>query len=165
MKAWMVVASVVAAFVLGILATLVLRGTGGHATQATSRATSRATSPATSPGATQAATTPAPTGTTEGSTPGQASGTRIETTSASYFGRPFETIEIPGRYRGVHTPRPLRVELRAPGGWTPFPLPAVTAPSGRFRAYVELGKAGRYHLRIVDPQRRRASRVLTVVVF
>jgi hypothetical protein len=89
---------------------------------------------------------------------------RIETTSLTYFGRPFETVQIPGRYRGVSGSTRLRVQVEEPGGWTPYPLPIITQPSGQFRAFIELGEAGRYRLRIVDPARHRASQVVTLQV-
>ena len=90
---------------------------------------------------------------------------RIETTSLTYFGRPFETIHIPGRYRGVPGSTRLRVQVEEPAGWTTYPLPAVTQPSGQFRAFIELGEAGKYRLRIVDPARHQASQVVTLLVF
>ena len=64
----------------------------------------------------------------------------------------------------MHGATELRVQLRQANGWTQFPLPVVTQPSGKFRAYVELGQ-GQHRLRIVDPDRGRASRVLTLLLF
>ena len=81
------------------------------------------------------------------------------------FGRPHETILIPGRYHGVRGPRELRVEVRRDGRWTRFPLPVVTARSGHFSAYVYLGRTGYYQLRLVDPLERRTSRRLVLELF
>ena len=53
--------------------------------------------------------------------------------------------------------------MRRAAGWTWFPLPVVTQPSGEFRAYVELG-AGQYRLRLVDPETGVKSQVLTLLV-
>jgi hypothetical protein len=64
----------------------------------------------------------------------------------------------------VRGPTTLRVQLREAGAWRQFPLPTVTRPSGRFRAYVELGP-GRHRLRLVDPDRDEASRPVSVLVF
>jgi len=148
MKSWRLVAAIVAAVGLGLPATLLLRDDDQP-------------TPVDGPADRQVIPdTSAPS--TETSPP--TSGRRIETTSSFYFGRPFETIHIEGRYRGVHGATELRVQLRQADGWTQFPLPVVTQPSGRFRAYVELGQ-GQYQLRIVDPDRGRASRVLTLLLF
>ncbi|HEX5532825.1 MAG TPA: hypothetical protein VFX33_03695 [Actinomycetales bacterium] len=152
----------VAAFTLGVLVTLLVRSPGD-------RATSTGEGPASGPSSASAHSSTSPTTAASGENPVRAenaagSGSRIETTASSYFGRPFETIQIGGRYLGVHSPRRLHVELRQRQGWTQFPLPTVTEPSGRFRAYVELG-LGVYRLRLVDRDQHRASRVVTVLVF
>jgi hypothetical protein len=146
----MLVAAVAAAVALGVLAALVLRDPAGHVTSAGPTAGAGRASPR--------STGSAP------STSGRSS-SPIRTTEASYFGRPFETIQVAGRYVGVHAARTLRVELRQGRRWTEFPLPAVTRPSGRFTAYVELGRPGRYQVRLVDPVRGTASRTVTILVF
>ena len=92
-----------------------------------------------------------------------ASEPRIDTSDLFYFGEPFETIQIPGTYVGVDGPARLRLQMRRAAGWTWFPLPVVTQPSGEFRAYVELG-AGQYRLRLVDPETGVRSQVLTLLV-
>jgi hypothetical protein len=92
------------------------------------------------------------------------SGPTIETTSEVYFGRPYETIPIPGQYHGVQRATELRVQVRLPEGWQSFPLSAVTNASGHFRAYVELG-AGEYRLRLVDPATGISSRILRLLLF
>jgi hypothetical protein len=164
MKSWKLVATVVVAIGLGLLVVLQLQGQD-HATSAddagnrpdatNNRAPSTTTSPPTSAAPTERhpSASPAP------------STSRIETTSSTYFGRPFETIQIQGRYRGVPRPTRLRVQIQQPSGWTQYPLPAVTQPSGQFRAFVELGGPKRYRLRIVDPTSHHASAVVTLLVF
>jgi hypothetical protein len=148
MKSWRLVAAIVAALGLALAATLLLRE-DDQPTSVDRVADPRATSATSAPSNT---TAPRP------------SGRGIQTTSSFYFGRPFETIHIEGRYRGVHGGTELRVQLRQGNRWTQFPLPVVTQRSGKFRAYVELGE-GQYRLRIVDPDRGRASRVLTLLLF
>jgi hypothetical protein len=145
----MVVAAVVLAVAVGVLAVLVLRDPADDGPSA---------------GAAAGRRTPGESSSTGPRTPVRSS-SPIRTTSASYFGRPFESIQITGRYHGVHGRTSLRVQLRQGHGWMQFPLPAVTAPSGRFHAYVELGLPGRYHVRLVDPARNRASRPVTLLVF
>jgi hypothetical protein len=165
MKSWLIVVAVIAAVGLGVLAAFVLRdedpeAPGGGA--ADGRATPRSTivEPTPSPHASVS-----PLKTPDVSTSRPPAAPRIVTTWSSYFGEPFETIEIAGRYLGVHSATKLRVQLKGPSGWTQFPLPAVTRPSGKFRTYVELGESGRYRLRIVDPASGRASQVVGLLVF
>ena len=88
---------------------------------------------------------------------------RIETAARVFFGRPHETIAIPGTYRGVTAAATLRIQLRVPGGWEDFPLPVVTQETGGFRAYVELGR-GEYRLRLVDPATGTTSKALTLLL-
>ncbi len=118
----------------------------------------RSTSPSTS-ASTTASTSPTPTPSATDS----ASEPRIDTSDLFYFGEPFETIQIPGTYVGVDGPERLRLQIRRAAGWTWFPLPVFTQPSGEFRAFVELG-AGQYRLRLVDPETGVMSQVLTVLV-
>jgi hypothetical protein len=152
MRTRTLVVAAVAASVLVVIATLLLWNPAHRATSALDRS---APSGTTSAAAKQAGSA---------STRAAGSGSPITTSSSSYFGRPFETIRIAGRYVGAHRATTLRVQVRAPRGWTQFPLPAITAPSGRFQAYVELGR-GIYHVRLVDPERHLTSRVVTVLVF
>jgi hypothetical protein len=158
MTLWRLVAAVVVAGALGLVATLLVRDDGHTASDdgAADRQTASSDSAATRNPEPRKPTAPPS---------GAASASRIETTSSSYFGRPFETVEIAGRYRGVDDRAELRVQLREPDGWTTFPLPTVTQPSGEFRAYVEVGGPGRYQVRIVDPEEDRASTVLTLLIF
>ena len=92
------------------------------------------------------------------------SAVRIETTERVFFGRPHETIAIPGTYHGVTAAATLRIQLRVPGGgWKDFPLPVVTQETGSFQAYVELGR-GEYRLRLVDPATGTTSKDLTLLL-
>ncbi len=145
------ITTIVVALVLGSLGVVLLRQV---VTDDSSRDDGAATSTAaTSPGsADPTPSAPAPTG------------PAIETTSELYFGRPYETIPIPGRYHGVQHPTRLRVQLLQPDGWQSFPLPTVTRESGHFRAHVELG-AGEYRLRLVDPATGTTSLTLTLLLF
>ena len=113
----------------------------------------------------QASTAPAspPPSSASSSTASPASATRIETTERVFFGRPHETIAIPGTYHGVTAAATLRLQLRVPGGWKDFPLPVVTQETGSFQAYVELGR-GEYRLRLVDPATGTTSKDLTLLL-
>ncbi len=150
MRSWRIIAPVVLV-VVGLAAVaplLLLRGTDGTGRVDSARDAASTPSRSSSPA----------------SAPDQA-GFPIETSSSTYFGRPFETVRIDGRYPGARGRTSLRVELREADGWTRFPLPAVTQPSGDFQAYVELGGPGIYRLRVVDPDQGATSSVLELVVF
>ena len=145
----------VAALGLGLLGTFLLQDHDAASTQtrsdrATTGSPSASTSPTTSPSSSPSPTT-------------SVSATGIETTSLFYFGRPFETILIPGTYHGVEGAAALQLQLLRKRGWTRFPLPVVTQPSGEFRAFVELGP-GEYRLRLVDPESGTKSKVLTLLL-
>ena len=114
---------------------------------------------------TQASTTPASPAPSSAppSTASPDSAVRIETTERVFFGRPHETIAIPGTYHGVTAAATLRIQLRVPGGWKDFPLPVVTQETGSFQAYVELGR-GEYRLRLVDPATGTTSKDLTLLL-
>ena len=114
---------------------------------------------------TQASTRPASSATPSAppTSASPASAARIETTERVFFGRPHETIAIPGTYHGVTAAATLRIQLRVPGGWEDFPLPVVTQETGSFQAYVELGR-GEYRLRLVDPATGTTSKDLTLLL-
>ena len=88
---------------------------------------------------------------------------RIVTSERVFFGRPHETIAIPGTYHGVTAAATLRIQLQVRGGWKDFPLPVVTEETGSFQAYVELGR-GEYRLRLVDPATGTTSKDLTLLL-
>jgi hypothetical protein len=186
---WTSVAAVAAAFCLGVLVTLLLRvGDGDQASSSrgtVDRPTSsaRAVAPSTatstrsteprqapegskSPSASRSRTTSTATTERPARSTGPTDSTpRIETSTSVYFGRPSETVQIPGRYRGVQGKRELRVQLQRGSEWTQFPLPVSTRKSGEFRAYVYVGKIGTYRLRIVDPAEHRSSKPVTLELF
>jgi hypothetical protein len=166
MKSWRVVAAIVVAFALGVAAALLLRD-DDHTTSVAGAADRQAAPDNSAPSNPTSPPTrsPAPREPADAAIRPPAPASRIETTSWIYFAKPFQTVQIAGQYQGVQGPTELRVQLRKPRGWTQFPLPAVTDPSGKFRAFVELGKPGQYRLRIVDAKRDRASGVLTLLVF
>ena len=114
---------------------------------------------------TQASTTPASSAPPSSPPPSAspASAARIETAERVFFGRPHETIAIPGTYHGVTAAVTLRIQLRVPEGWKDFPLPVVTQETGSFQAYVELGR-GEYRLRLVDPATGTTSQDLTLLL-
>ena len=99
--------------------------------------------------------TPTPTASARGTTasvgsPSPATGA-IVLRRSSLVARPFAVVSVRGEWRH---PRPdgrrkVHVEALRRGTWSPFPLPAVTDPSGRFTAFVNLGAPGRYRLRVV----------------
>jgi hypothetical protein len=125
-------------------------------------AASRAPSASASSSAMSPTTTTLPS--TGSASPAQPSAAgRITTSSLLYFGRPFETIQIPGTYEGVDGATTLRLQLRRGNEWELFPLPVVTEPSGAFRAYVELSR-GQHRLRLVDPDTGLTSEVLTLLL-
>ncbi len=151
----MVAIAVVLLLAVGLLGvTLLRRDAPTPDDQATEAVRSeRPSQPASSPASRPAST----------ATP-SSSGAVIRTSTDFYFGRPYETIAIAGRYLGVAQPRELRIQVLRPDGWQTFPLPAVTRKSGHFRAYVELG-GGQHRLRLVDPVTGTRSEVLTVLLF
>ena len=77
--------------------------------------------------------------------------------------KPFQTVPIRGTYHGAGDTF-LRVELWDGGTWQAFPLPAKTDRAGRFTAYVELGRPGRYRLRVLDPDSGVASKSFVLVI-
>ena len=158
MRSRTLITTIVVGLVLGSLGVVLLRQV---ATDGDSRDDSATSADLTSSAATSAAPSPSTAASPSAPAP---TGTGIETTSDFYFGRPYETIPIPGRYRGVEGPTKLRVQLLQPDGWQSFPLPTVTRESGYFRAHVELG-AGQYRLRLVDPATGTRSRTLTLLLF
>ena len=66
-------------------------------------------------------------------------GPTIQVENLADSARPFQPVRIQGMYRG----RPdtfLQVQRWEGGAWVSFPLPTRTDQSGRFTAYVELGR-------------------------
>jgi hypothetical protein len=77
--------------------------------------------------------------------------------------KPFQTVRISGTYRG-RADTILQVERWEAGRWLAFPIPAMTDESGRFTAYVELGRPGRYRLRVLDPDSGVTSNPFVLVI-
>ena len=77
--------------------------------------------------------------------------------------RPFEAVRIQGTYHGGAETF-LRVQRWERGMWLDFPLPTKTDRSGQFTAYIELGRAGRYWIRVVDPGSAVTSKPFVLVI-
>jgi hypothetical protein len=58
----------------------------------------------------------------------------------------------------------VRVQRWEEGQWLASPVPTKTDQSGRFTAYVELGKPGRYRLRVLHPDSGITSKTFVLVV-
>jgi hypothetical protein len=87
-------------------------------------------------------------------------------TRRAYEAVPFRVVRVTGTMR---TPSPaargqVHVEMRRAGGWSTFPLPAVTGSEGRFTAFVSIGSPGRYRMRVVAAGGRPASDPFLVTV-
>ncbi len=70
--------------------------------------------------------------------PGEKSRT-IQLEDLADSARPFQTVRIEGTYRGGPDTF-VQVQRWEGGQWLAFPLPAKTDKSGRFTAFVELGR-------------------------
>ena len=165
-KSWRWAAATAVCASVGVVVALLLRMDDTDQTTAAGRGAEEpsstgtlAASTASSRGGTESRQVP------EGPESPAASTPRIETTTGVYFGRPFETVHITGRYKGIQGARELRVQMLRGSVWRQFPLPVITQQSGEFRAYVYVGKTGTYRLRIVDPDERRRSKTVTLQLF
>jgi hypothetical protein len=87
----------------------------------------------------------------------------IELEDSTLAAKPFQTVRISGVYRGG-TDTFLRLQRREAGKWLAFPLPAKTDQSGQFTIYFDLGKPGRYQLRVLDPVSGVASKPFVLVI-
>jgi hypothetical protein len=83
----------------------------------------------------------------------------IELTTTTLSAEPFQTVRLRGTYAPLDRPTALRVQRQQQGEWVSFPLPVVTDGSGNFTAHVDLGRPGRYRLRIMDPETDTTSDV------
>lgn len=77
--------------------------------------------------------------------------------------RPFEAVALQGTYPG-RADTTLRIQRRQGGEWVDFPIPTTTDASGRFTAYVELGRPGRHRLRMLDPESGATSRPIVLEI-
>ena len=165
-KSWSWVAATAVCVSSGVVVALLLRMDDTDQVSSAGRAADEPSSTATlAPSTASLTRSTEPRQEPEGSESAARSTPRIETTTAVYFGRPFETVDIPGRYRGVKGSRELRLQMLRGNVWRQFPLPVITRQSGEFRAYVYVGKPGSYRVRIVDPAEQRSSRSLTLQLF
>jgi hypothetical protein len=87
----------------------------------------------------------------------------IQLNDPSRSARPFQTVRISGTYRGGADTF-LQLQRWETGKWLAFPLPARTDKSGRFTTYVDLGRPGRYQLRLLDPASGTASKTFVLVI-
>jgi len=76
---------------------------------------------------------------------------------------PSEAVRIQGRYRGGADTF-LRAQRLEGGEWVDFPIPTKTDQSGKFTTYVELGRPGRYRLRVMDPNSGVTSKTFVLVI-
>jgi hypothetical protein len=75
-----------------------------------------------------------------------------------------EVVQLVGRYSPPGAREVLHVQLRQHHRWITFPLPAVSDPSGRFSAFVELGRQGPNRLRVIDRRTGQVSGTAVVNV-
>ena len=125
-----------------------------------------------SPSATASSSaSPAPTtDATQSETPGGVSsssgsveGKTIQVEDPADSAKSFQTVPIHGTYRGGPDTF-LRVERWEGGKWVAFPVPTKTDQWGQFTAHVELGRPGRYRLRVLDPDSGVTSKPFLLVI-
>ena len=124
--------------------------------------------PSSSAGSSQASDSRPPTSTTtpdsgDNTGSGSAKQETIQLEDPAAAAKPFQTVQIQGRYRGG-AGTSLRVQREEGGQWLTFPLPTKTDQSGQFTAYVELGKPGLYQVRVVDPDSNTTSKPSVLVI-
>ena len=107
---------------------------------------------------TQSAT---PTGASPSSSSGEEEAIQLE--DSAVFGEPFQPVGIQGTYHGGADTF-LQVQRWEGGKWVAFPVPTKTDQSGQFTAYVELGRPGRYRLRVLDPDTGVLSKPFVLVI-
>ena len=87
----------------------------------------------------------------------------IQLADLALSARPFEAVRIQGTYGGA-VEIFLRVQRWERGMWLDFPLATRTDQLGKFTTYVELGRPGRYWLRVVDPGSAVTSKPFVLVI-
>jgi hypothetical protein len=92
---------------------------------------------------------------------GEASTIQLEPLAKS--ARPNQTVPVQGRFRGGEDTL-LRVQYLEGGKWLDFPLTTKTDKSGKFTAYVELPRPGRYWLRVLDSDSLVTSKPFVLVI-
>ncbi len=100
---------------------------------------------------------------TSGTLAAEGQAPRIQLDEAAASAKPYRAVRITGTHRGGADTF-LRVQRWEDGRWRSFPLPAKTDRAGQFTAYVELGRPGRYRLRVLDPASGVASEPFVLVV-
>jgi len=124
--------------------------------------------PSPSPTANSSAS-PAPTRVgTESATPAVSSSSgsgeeAIQLEDSAVSAKPFQAVRIRGTYHGGADTF-LQVQRWEGGGWVAFPVPTKTDQWGQFTAYVELGRPGRYRLRVLDTDSGVKSKPFVLVI-
>jgi hypothetical protein len=102
-----------------------------------------------------------PTGGSSSSGSGEEEAIQLEDSAVS--AKPFQAVRIQGTYHGGADTF-LQVQRWEGGEWVAFPVPTKTDQSGQFTAYVELGRPGRYRLRVLDPDSGMKSKTFVLVI-
>jgi hypothetical protein len=76
---------------------------------------------------------------------------------------PFEAVRVQGTYRGGAETF-LQVQRWEGGKWVAFPVPTKTDEVGYFSTYIELGRPGRYPVRVVDPDSGVRSKTFVLMI-
>lgn len=86
----------------------------------------------------------------------------IQLNQPVHSAKPYQAVAISGTHGGPDTL--LQIQRKEQGRWVPFPVPTTTDQSGRFNTWVELGKPGRYWLRVLDPGSGATSEPFALVI-
>ena len=122
---------------------------------------SSASSPgASEPGTPTSSTTPAPSNKTGAGSAGEET---IQPQVPTNAAKTFQPVRIQGSYHGGEDTF-LRVQRWDGDRWLDFPVPTKTDRSGHFNAYVEIGRPGRYRLRVLDPASGVTSKPFVLAV-
>lgn len=87
----------------------------------------------------------------------------IQLTEPVSSAKPYQAVPIRGSEHGASGSL-LQVQRSEGNTWVSFPLPTTTDRSGQFATYVELGKPGRYWLRMLDPRSGATSDPVLLVI-
>ena len=87
----------------------------------------------------------------------------IQLDDSAISAKPFQAVRIQGTYHGGADTF-LQVQRWEGSKWVPFPVPTKTDQWGQFTAYVELGRPGRYRLRVLDPDSGVKSKPFVLVI-
>jgi hypothetical protein len=128
-----------------------------------STAATASASPAPTKIGTQSATPARPSNAKPSASTASAQQKAVQVAALPGSAEPFQPVRIQGIYRGGADTF-VRVQRLQSGEWLDFPLATKTDRAGRFTAYVEPGPAGRYLLRVVDPESGAASKPFVLVI-